>query len=219
VHLDPGDYIFAYTDGIPEAHNTKEELYGNDRLDDFMEKNPFNSTQTVIDQIIKSVHEFENGAPKFDDLTALCVEYNGEESSTQKRQAHTISNEISEVQKIIQAFELFSQSESLPIEIGMKMSIVFDELLANVVNYAFEDEEEHEIHVEFKISGNKLILTIEDDGIPFNPFSSNPPDTKLSIQEREIGGLGIHIVKNLMDEYHYHRVTGRNIVTLIKYNI
>lgn len=219
VELIPGDYIFAYTDGIPEAHNTSEELFGNNRLDEFIKTNPFNSPQTVIDKIINSVHEFENGAPKFDDLTALCIEYHGDDLNTQKRQSFTITNNISEVQKIIQSFELFAQAESLPLDIGMKMSIVFDEILANVVNYAYEDEEEHEIHVEFKKSGNKLILTIEDDGIPFNPFSKNPPDTKLNVEERAIGGLGIHIVKNLMDECHYHRVTGRNIVTLIKYDL
>ena len=59
--------------------------------------------------------------------------------------------------------------------------------------------------IDIELKGERLIITITDDGFPFNPFVKDPPDTKLNVDERNIGGLGIHIVKNLMDEYHYKR--------------
>ena len=75
------------------------------------------------------------------------------------------------------------------------------------------------MEVDVEILGQQLIVSFTDDGTPFNPFSNAPPDTRLSIDERNIGGLGIHLVKNLMDECNYKRETNKNIITLIKYNI
>ncbi len=101
----------------------------------------------------------------------------------------------------------------------MKMNIVFDELLSNIIQYAFDDDQKHTIHIEIKMNGSNLIIIIEDDGVPFNPFQQNTPDMKLSLEEREIGGLGIHLVKNLMDECSYSRHTNKNTLTLVKYDI
>jgi sigma-B regulation protein RsbU (phosphoserine phosphatase) len=219
VNVNSGDSIFAYTDGIPEAHNVQNELYGNETLDTFILNNPFISPQKMIENVIEDVHTFEGEAEKFDDLTALCIQYHGTENGAVQRDIVTINNKIAEVQIVIEKFEAFSSALNLPVEIAMKMSIVFDELLANVIKYAYTDDKEHLIYVEFKLAENKLILIIEDKGIPFNPFQKEPPDTMLSVQERAVGGLGIHIVKNLMDEYHYTRTTNKNILTLIKYNV
>jgi sigma-B regulation protein RsbU (phosphoserine phosphatase) len=70
-----------------------------------------------------------------------------------------------------------------------------------------------------ELRGERMVISITDDGVPFNPFKKDPPDTMLSLEEREIGGLGIHIVKNLMDEYNYKRNVDKNIITLVKHNI
>ncbi len=100
-----------------------------------------------------------------------------------------------------------------------KFSIAFDELLNNIISYGFDDEKEHIIKVNVELKGERLIITLIDDGVPFNPFKKDPPDTMLSVKERVIGGLGIHIVKSLMDEYEYKRNVDKNIITLVKFNI
>ena len=74
-----------------------------------------------------------------------------------------------------------------------------------------------EIDVRIELSSDRLAVTIADDGIPFNPFSGAPPDTSLSLEERELGGLGIHVVSKVMDEVSYNRRTDRNVVILVKY--
>ena len=94
--------------------------------------------------------------------------------------------------------------------------MVLDELLNNVVNYAFRDKEEHLIEVEFVLTGNRLVITVRDDGVPFNPFALDPPNIAQSLDESEIGGLGIFLVRNVIDEYMYNRHIGRNVVTLVK---
>jgi anti-sigma regulatory factor (Ser/Thr protein kinase) len=66
------------------------------------------------------------------------------------------------------------------------------------------------------LKGSRLVLMIEDDGIPFNPFQVEEPDVELTVEERGIGGLGIHLVRETMDEYHYQRRANKNIVILVK---
>ncbi len=107
----------------------------------------------------------------------------------------------------------------MPFVIIQKFNIAFDELLNNIISYSYNDEDEHLIDIDIELIDERLIITISDDGIPFNPFIIGPPDTTLSVEDRYIGGLGIHIVKNLMDEYDYKRHVNNNIITLIKYNI
>ena len=85
--------------------------------------------------------------------------------------------------------------------------------------YGYDDEDVHKIDIEIELRSERFIIIIGDDGIPFNPFKKDPPDTMLTVEERLIGGLGIHLVKKLMDECEYKRQTNKNIITLIKHNI
>ena len=96
------------------------------------------------------------------------------------------------------------------------MDIIFTIQYSCSVNYAYQDESEREIEVEIDISGKRLVITIADDGVPFNPFLQEKPDTSADIDERQIGGLGIHLVRSVMDEYDYQRHINKNVVTLVK---
>ena len=94
------------------------------------------------------------------------------------------------------------------------MCIVFDELLNNIISYGFSDDEDHEINIDVSVTSEQLVVTVADDGVPFNPFDRVGPDTSLSIEEREIGGLGVLLVTELMDQTHYQRRRNQNVVTL-----
>ncbi len=98
------------------------------------------------------------------------------------------------------------------------MNVVFDELLSNIVSYAYRDKREHTIDLRAELSADRLAVTITDDGRPFNPFTRVAPyDTTASLAEREPGGLGIHLVRNMMDEVSYRRRTDKNVVILVKH--
>ncbi len=98
-----------------------------------------------------------------------------------------------------------------------QIDLIFDELLNNVISYAFLDQEEHAIELRVGLSGERLVVTIEDEGVPFNPFDMKKPDTSLPLEKRSIGGLGIHLVRNMMDEVSYSRRTDKNVVILVKH--
>ena len=90
-------------------------------------------------------------------------------------------------------------------------------MFLKIFSYAYADEDEHDIEVDVELSGNRLVVTIRDDGVPFNPFGLATPDTSASIEQRKIGGLGIHLVRSVMDEYLYQRQINKNVVTLVKF--
>ncbi len=96
------------------------------------------------------------------------------------------------------------------------MLLTVDDLLNNIVSYAYKDEDIHHISVVVKLSSSRVSVSLSDDGIPFNPFGAEVPNTSTPLEGREEGGLGIHLVRSLMDEYDYERRAGQNIVTIAK---
>ncbi len=98
----------------------------------------------------------------------------------------------------------------------MKFNVVFEELLNNIVTYAYSDDDEHAIEVRMGLAGKRLTVTITDDGVPFNPLSAEAPDLDAPLEEREIGGLGIHLVRSLIDDVTYQRRIGKNVMTLMQ---
>ncbi len=220
LFLKKNDIVLSYTDGVTESHNILEELYSDSRFEELLKTGEYDSTKTLTRLIIKSVKEFEGEADQFDDITVMAIEYcqNPKKVSSIKSSIKII-NDLKQITTVIEWFEAFALENKMPFGMIQKFSIVFDELLNNIISYAYNDEHEHEIEIEIELKSNRLIITISDEGIPFNPFKKEPPDTMLSVEDRIIGGMGIHLVKNLMDEYDYKRNVNNNIITLVKFNI
>ena len=126
----------------------------------------------------------------------------------------SISADIAELARVQQATEKFAADSSMPAGTAQKMNIVLDELLNNTISYGFEDANGHEIHLGIESNDDHVTLKISDDGIPFNPFALSNPDTSLSVEERDIGGLGVMLVKELTDSQVYQRLSDRNVITL-----
>jgi anti-sigma regulatory factor (Ser/Thr protein kinase) len=94
--------------------------------------------------------------------------------------------------------------------------MALDDLLANIISYGYVDDSHHLISIKLSLVGDSVVVVITDDGLPFNPFTREGPDTDLSLEEREIGGLGLLLVKNVIDETYYKRHVNKNVITLVK---
>ena len=211
------DIITLHTDGVTEAMNQEEIPYSDERYEKFLETEGLNTPQKLIDQVIRDVKRYEDGAEQADDITMLSLQYLGASDLKETgRLELKIKNQIEELTRVEEKFEEFCEQYQIPDSARQKVSIVLDELLNNIVNYAFMDEEEHMIDVNFVLTDNRLVITLHDDGVPFNPFELDPPDISLSLDERAIGGLGIFLVRQMMDEYLYTRHIGKNVVRLVK---
>ena len=127
-----------------------------------------------------------------------------------------LKNQLSELKRFKEAFNAFADNNDFSKPIRREIGVVFDELLGNIIHYAYTDDQDHTIEVKVEFFGDRLIMTIEDDGIPFNPLEKETPDTELPLDERKAGGLGIHLVRNLMDKVSYQRRIHKNRLTLVK---
>ena len=127
-----------------------------------------------------------------------------------------IENDLSEIPKVDEKLDEFAQQFGIPPAIAATFHIIFDDLLNNVISYGFNDEQRHFIDIGLELTANSLIVSIADDGVPFNPLAEITPDTKLSIEDRQIGGLGIHLVINMVDDINYQRTADKNVLTLTK---
>jgi len=218
--INKDDIILAYTDGVTEAQNKNEDLYSDPKFIELLEKVDYDSPKTLTKTIIDSVKAFEDGAEQFDDITVLAAQYCQQPNTVSSAVTSvTIKNKNEEIITAIDQFEAFGMENEISMAIIQKTNIAFDELLNNIISYGYDDDTEHSIQVDVELKSERLVITITDDANPFNPFQNDPPDTKLSAKERDIGGLGIHIVKSLMDEFDYRRSADKNIITLVKYNI
>ncbi len=99
-------------------------------------------------------------------------------------QQFVIKNELSEINTVNEKFESFAEEFDIPRSVAMKFNVVFDELLSNVISYAYRDDEEHNIEIRMERVGKRLTVTITDDGVPFNPLSLATPRTDLALEDR-----------------------------------
>jgi anti-anti-sigma factor len=128
----------------------------------------------------------------------------------------TIGAEPGQVAGVGAAFAEFADAHAVPAAIRRSTSVALDELLNNTISYGFAGRERGEVTIEVELRADRLSVVLSDDGRPFNPFSAAAPDTARSVEERPIGGLGIHLVRRMMDEVSYHRRADRNVVILAK---
>lgn len=129
----------------------------------------------------------------------------------------TVKNDLAEIVRVSEAIEAHGAAHGWPDHWVFNPSLVLDELITNVVSYGYGDTEEHEIHITLSEKDGLLVVTMEDDGVAFDPFSEAPaPDLDADLQDREVGGLGVHFAKSLVSEYTYERRDGRNLITLVQ---
>jgi sigma-B regulation protein RsbU (phosphoserine phosphatase) len=211
------DLLFVYTDGVTEAMDIKDALYSEERLVDALAPLAQAGASGVVDAVAQDVWRFQGKADQADDVTILGLNFFKEESgASAARLDLSMKNDLSAIADIIQTFTEFAEENGLGTAIRRKINLALDDLLNNVVSYAYEDDAEHEVQLHVELSDKRLGITIRDDGIPFNPFDMITPKITEGVDDREVGGLGVHLVRRLMDDVTYHRRTGENVVQFFK---
>jgi len=133
-----------------------------------------------------------------------------------KEYSFELKSNLSELDNLCRHLETFGQKTGLSKKFVFEVNLVLDELFTNIISYGFDDGCEHVIKVTITPENGGLCLYIEDDGKPFNPVEFEVPDVSCSIEECKIGGLGIHIIRKLMDDICYERCEDKNILKLKK---
>ena len=133
-----------------------------------------------------------------------------------KQLCFTLKNRLDDLEKIQVALE------DLHLELGFsnkckcETNLVLEELFTNIINYAYRDDGDHEVQLCIRVESGKMLIEIEDDGVPFDPLSAAPPCLEADIEDREVGGLGVFFARKFADQIHYERTGGKNRVTITK---
>lgn len=224
--LRPGEKLLLYTDGVTEAENPAHELFSDERLQEFLQAHQTEAPRPIVEQLKEDVHRFADGADQSDDITILCLQYSGSQTNKEIHpiQADTvmkkqliIQNEIGEIAKLATFVESIGEELNLSPDLVFNLNLVLEEAVSNIILYAYPKQMGKEISVQAEKIEHSLIFTLTDSGKEFDPTKEAPDvDVNLSAEERGIGGLGIFLIKNIMNEVEYQRIEGRNVFTLKK---
>ena len=205
LQLEAGDEIYLYTDGVTEAHNVDKQLFGEERLLDSLN----NTDGLTVDEVCKKVKDdvvvFVGEAEQFDDITMLCVRLNEvvKMTITKNPTMDSVADVASFVEEQLEKLEI-------PMKFATKLMVAVDEIYSNIVRYSGATEAQVSVFKE----ENAVKLVFGDNGKPYNPLIAEEPDITASAEEREIGGLGIFMVRKMMDDIKYVHKDDRNILSL-----
>lgn len=217
-HLLPNTILFLYTDGLTEGINMKREQFGLKRvMSTLNSQHSITAVEPLLDKMISVVLEYMDGAEQRDDLTLFAIRYKGEKNDNQLLDENlVITNDIQELEKlktfIISSLEKINVSSTVVAQLRLAL----EETVVNVINYAYPNNMKGDIRVNMKYDGKSIKVVIADEGVAFDPTQAAQVDTTLSAKDRPIGGLGILLVRELMDTVNYERINDKNVLTLKK---
>ena len=213
-----GDELLLYTDGVIEAMDVDDALYGLDRLKALLDDNFDLHPRELIELVRRDVMRFSEGAEQADDITMLALEFGVPPEVTATITVPADDRELPHVTEFVHT-EL--DRRLCPVRAQRQLDIALEELFVNVAHYAYPDatpDRPGEVRVSYTYSAEPPSITveIEDEGIPFDPLSRPDAVTPTSIEDVPIGGLGILMAKRSVDEMRYERTDGTNVVTITK---
>ena len=205
-----GDMLFLYTDGLTEAENGSHEQYGEQRMLQSLSATTASRPREIVEYMQASAEAFVNGAQQSDDLTMLAIRY--------QTPAIVLGNDIQQIPTLTE----WVDGLGIPEELNKSVNLAVEEIVSNVMLYAYPKDTSGQVLVEFvkrqapDPQHPTYVFTITDSGVPFDPTQQAEADITLPAEKRKLGGLGIHLVRQIMDEIHYRREEGRNVLTLLK---
>ena len=219
AHIFTGTTIFLFTDGLTEAMDADKAQFQMERINNVAAQALANGQQEphqLIAQMTDAVHQFVGDAEQSDDLTMMAIQYIHQQSDVRMRKSVVLSNDTKEVPRLNAFVEEACQNVGFDHDITMQIKVAVEEAVVNVMKYAYPPDKHGDVTIEATSNDAFLTFTLIDCGKPFDPTVQAAVDTTLSADERNIGGLGIHIMRQNMDSINYERMDNLNVLTLRK---
>lgn len=214
-----GTTIFLFTDGLTEAENANHEQFQLERISEVAEQSLERQEQNpkqLIDQMTTAVHQFVGDAEQSDDLTMMAIQYIKLQSDVRIRRSIVLPNNVQATPRLAAFVEEMCEAVGFGPSDTTMINLAVEEAVVNVMKYAYPSDVKGDVTIEAVSNDVRLKFTIIDSGAPFDPTVQSQVDTTLSAMERPIGGLGIHLVRQIMDSINYERMDNLNVLTLRK---
>ena len=216
--LTAGSTIFLYTDGLSEAMNSKHLQFGLKRVEETMKTCARKNLhpKEVVDEVRSQVRAFVAGEEQNDDLTMLVIHYTPTRFDSTVSETLVIKNDVHELTRFSTFIKTVAEQMKIEPSLAGQLRLAVEEAVVNVIDYAYPTTTEGKITISMQSDGKILRFIISDSGVPFDPTAKEKADTTLAAEDRQIGGLGILLYRELMDSINYERTNGKNILTLTK---
>jgi sigma-B regulation protein RsbU (phosphoserine phosphatase) len=214
--LEKGDTIFLYTDGVSEAFNIHDQQYSIKKISELLLNLVNHAPIELIHHIVGDVKAFSQGTEQSDDISVLAIQYYGKQllKTSPPDYQLVIKNSITNLSSISENITQLCNNWKLTTEVCNRVNLVVEELISNTIFYGYTDTLEHDIILNLMCDKDTISIEIIDDAKEFNPVEQPSTGTNSAITEREIGGMGIHLVKNLTDSFTYHRIGNQNSIKI-----
>ena len=212
--LNYDDALFVYTDGVSEAENIHHELFGERRMRAVLRQR--RSSKEHLDAMERAVSAFVGEAPQSDDITMLFIHFMNDKTKDERERHLILHNDIQQIPQLAEFIETIAQDKHLDQSLAMSLNLALEEAVSNVIMYAYPEGADGLVDIEAVLRDKSLEFIISDSGSPFDPTAAPVADTSLDVSERQIGGLGIYLVRNIMDRVEYRRENGKNILSMTK---
>lgn len=212
-----GDGLFLYTDGVTEAENAAAALFGEERLLEVLSRTK-PSAKAQMDAVTDSVGAFVGNTPQSDDQTVLIIRFTNEHPDEGTEKHLILHNDIQQIPQLAEFIGTVAEEARIADQsLVMSLNLALEEAVSNVILYAYPPGSDGLVDVEAIIRKDRLDFIISDSGEPFNPTAVPDADITLGVDERAVGGLGIYLVRNIMDTVEYERTEeGKNILSMTK---
>jgi sigma-B regulation protein RsbU (phosphoserine phosphatase) len=213
INLEEGDTLYFYTDGVTEAMNGEKELFGEERLLNALNKYKDSTPKELLNNIKNEVDNFAGGAEQADDIAMLALHAN-EKTTEVKENKITVEAKMENLKEVTAFISSNLDKINYQSKIKTEIEIAVEEIFSNIAQYAYKQERGN-VNITIRTE-NEVVIRFEDNGQPFNPLEHESPDFNIPIKDREIGGLGLHLVKNIMDKVEYSRQNDKNLLIITK---
>lgn len=207
ILLTPQSSIVMYSDGASEMFSPKRERYGFKRMEAFFRNAAEAGMPRLVRQFMRELRDFAGSEPPHDDITILAARLLPRLDLSHEGLQITMPNTLEGLALVKSQVDQFGNVHHIKRALLRKLQVVLDELLSNVVRYGCEHlPEQTPIEVRLLRQGHRLLIQLRDPGRPFDPFDAPEPDLSLALDDRPIGGLGVHMVRKMVSSYRYQRI-------------
>ena len=206
IILGPGDALFMYTDGVTEATDRAGAFFTDERLRAAVAGYSGRSAGQLAGSVLGEVTAFAGGAPQADDIAVLVI----------RRAADRLHlrSSLAEIDRLAEKVARLGREHALPEELALDLRLALEEAVTNIIRHGYGGREDGEIRIGFHVTPEAITVTVEDDAPPFDPHER--PDPPLPPEGGDASGVGVYLIKRVMDEVDYRRNGSCNVLTLTK---
>jgi sigma-B regulation protein RsbU (phosphoserine phosphatase) len=214
VDLAPGDTVVFFTDGVTEAPSSYGDQFGQRRLLDHLNKRRQEGVDHICHGLVETARDFQP-SEIFDDITVMVLRRENGSVAEAGREL-TVDADLSHLPRITDFVSRLGVEAGLGPDQILQLQLAVEEVVTNIVKFAYAEGGGRITVIGARVEPGELTIEVIDQGSAFNPLEVAPPDLTAGLQERPIGGLGITLLRRLVDEVRYRREPDQNVLTLVK---